>query len=75
MQENGKPVLEFVAIKRKDNEQWAIPGVGNTQTVITTHLLFHVVLITNYQKHFCNGNICYTNCREWWIQVTLYQQL
>ncbi|XP_028396887.1 ADP-ribose pyrophosphatase, mitochondrial-like [Dendronephthya gigantea] len=26
VQENGKPILEFVAIKRKDNEQWAIPG-------------------------------------------------
>lgn len=24
--ENGKPLLEFVAIKRKDNEEWAIPG-------------------------------------------------
>ena len=27
VQENGKPVLQFVAIKRKDNGQWAIPGV------------------------------------------------
>jgi hypothetical protein len=28
VQENGKPVLQFVAIKRKDNGQWAIPGVN-----------------------------------------------
>ena len=28
VQENGEPVLQFVAIKRKDNGQWAIPGVG-----------------------------------------------
>ncbi|XP_046840253.1 ADP-ribose pyrophosphatase, mitochondrial-like [Xenia sp. Carnegie-2017] len=26
VQENGKPILEFVAIKRNDNGQWAIPG-------------------------------------------------
>ena len=25
--ENGKKVLEFVAIQRKDNQEWAIPGV------------------------------------------------
>lgn len=24
---DGKPVIEFVAIKRKDTGQWAIPGV------------------------------------------------
>ena len=24
---DGKPVLEFVAIKRKDTGEWAIPGV------------------------------------------------
>ena len=24
---NGKKVLEFVSIQRKDNNQWAIPGV------------------------------------------------
>jgi hypothetical protein len=27
MLEGGKKVLEFVAILRKDNNQWAIPGV------------------------------------------------
>ena len=25
--DGGKKVLEFVAIQRKDNSQWAIPGV------------------------------------------------
>ena len=25
---NGKPRLEFVAIKRKDTGEWAIPGVS-----------------------------------------------
>ncbi len=25
--ETGKRVLEFVAIQRRDNSQWAIPGV------------------------------------------------
>ena len=25
---NGKPLLEFVAIKRKDTGEWAIPGVS-----------------------------------------------
>lgn len=25
---DGKPVLEFVAIKRKDCDEWAIPGVS-----------------------------------------------
>lgn len=25
--EHGKKVLEFVAIQRKDNQEWAIPGV------------------------------------------------
>ena len=24
----GKPLLEFVAIKRRDNNEWAIPGVS-----------------------------------------------
>ena len=24
---DGKPVLEFVAVKRKDCDEWAIPGV------------------------------------------------
>ena len=24
---NGKPVLEFVAIQRRDTNEWAIPGV------------------------------------------------
>ncbi len=28
MREDGKQVLEFVAIKRADNGLWAIPGVG-----------------------------------------------
>ncbi|XP_071824925.1 transient receptor potential cation channel subfamily M member-like 2 isoform X3 [Apostichopus japonicus] len=26
MKEDGKPVLEFIAIQRRDNQQWAIPG-------------------------------------------------
>ncbi|PIK55607.1 putative transient receptor potential cation channel subfamily M member 2 isoform X7 [Apostichopus japonicus] len=26
MKEYGKPVLEFIAIQRRDNQQWAIPG-------------------------------------------------
>ena len=26
--ETGKRVLEFVAIQRRDNSQWAIPGVS-----------------------------------------------
>ena len=26
---DGKPVLEFVAIRRKDNGEWAIPGVSS----------------------------------------------
>jgi len=26
--EDGKPVLEFVAIKRKDTGDWALPGVS-----------------------------------------------
>ena len=26
--ENGKKILEFVAIQRKDNQEWAIPGVS-----------------------------------------------
>lgn len=28
--ENGKKVLEFVAIQRKDNQEWAIPGVSRS---------------------------------------------
>ena len=27
MVEDGKPLLEFVAINRRDNKQWALPGV------------------------------------------------
>ena len=30
----GKPVMEFVAIKRKDTGDWAIPGVKITFSVI-----------------------------------------
>ena len=26
---DGKPVLEFVAVKRKDTGEWALPGVRN----------------------------------------------
>lgn len=25
---DGKPVLEFVAVRRHDNKHWALPGVG-----------------------------------------------
>lgn len=25
---DGKPVLQFVAVERKDNGEWAIPGVS-----------------------------------------------
>ena len=28
MKRNDKPVLEFVAIKRRDCSEWAIPGVS-----------------------------------------------
>ena len=28
----GKPILEFVAIRRKDNNCWAIPGVSSVVT-------------------------------------------
>ena len=31
---NGKPVLEFIAIKRQDgNEVWAIPGVSKKKVI------------------------------------------
>ena len=39
MLDGGKKVLEFVAIQRKDNSQWAIPGVSTwsyTKRPITT---------------------------------------
>ncbi len=26
--ETGKPILQFVAIQRRDTKEWAIPGVG-----------------------------------------------
>ena len=32
----GKPVLEFVAIKRKDTGDWAIPGVRNNAALQVT---------------------------------------
>lgn len=37
---NGKPVIEFVAIKRKDTGHWAIPGVmiNNLFQVITANI-------------------------------------
>lgn len=25
--ENGRPIMEFIAIQRRDNKEWAIPGV------------------------------------------------
>lgn len=28
----GKPMIEFVAVQRQDNQQWALPGVGDTNT-------------------------------------------
>ena len=28
IEDNGQKVLEFVAVQRKDNQQWAIPGVS-----------------------------------------------
>ena len=27
MYKDGKPVLQFIAIKRSDTQQWALPGV------------------------------------------------
>ena len=30
---DGKPVLEFVAVKRKDCNEWAIPGVSCSSKV------------------------------------------
>ena len=29
--ENGKKVLEFVAIQRKENQEWGIPGVSTVR--------------------------------------------
>ena len=34
--DRGKKVLEFVAIQRKDNDQWAIPGVSADQSKLET---------------------------------------
>ncbi len=38
---NGKPILEFVAIKRRDNGEWAIPGVRGPRDL--KHLYTYVV--------------------------------
>lgn len=37
----GKPMIEFVAVQRQDNQQWAVPGVGDTNT-----FLFKICLVT-----------------------------
>lgn len=42
MLDRGKRVLEFIAIQRRDNQQWAIPGVS-------LHiLLYHKVCLKIY---------------------------
>ena len=28
-EQDGKPVLEFIAVRRMDNNSWALPGVDN----------------------------------------------
>ena len=42
--ETGKRVLEFVAIQRRDNSQWAIPGVGNK--ILQENIFVHWWFIT-----------------------------
>ena len=29
---DGRPVLQFVSVQRRDNHQWAIPGVSQGHT-------------------------------------------
>ena len=42
----GKPILEFVAIKRKDTGDWAIPGVSKKKKKKSclTKIFLHVLL-------------------------------
>ena len=40
----GKPILEFVAIKRKDTGDWAIPGVRKQKKSCLTKIFLHVLL-------------------------------
>ena len=35
----GHPILQFLAIERRDNHEWAIPGVCIASTVYTLHVL------------------------------------
>ena len=55
---NGKPILEFVAIKRRDNGNWAIPGVRGSKE------LKHLYMLVVY--YIFNFTI-----REWLMLVIL----
>lgn len=37
---NGKPVLEFVAVQRRDTGEWAIPGVGQPYDILLSFASF-----------------------------------
>lgn len=46
---DGKPVLEFVAIKRKDTGSWAIPGVsGKEERALTPFVSTHACLLFEF---------------------------
>ena len=39
MKRDNKPILEFVAIKRRDCGEWAIPGVSCQVNIIIARLI------------------------------------
>ena len=52
----GKPVLQFVAIQRKDNGEWAIPGVSTLQYCrcvlrMTCFTSVWLIQVKTFQQH------------------------
>ena len=52
---DGKPVLEFIAVKRADNKMWAIPGVSQG---CVCPLCVCVCVNVNADGHLCSTTAC-----------------
>jgi ADP-ribose pyrophosphatase len=51
--ESGKPILQFVSIRRLDTNEWAIPGVITNYT--DRHCIFQTMNIINHWNCFEKG--------------------
>jgi len=52
MKKDGQPILQFVAIKRGDTQEWALPGVTIFCLYFNCISLQHLRLVVSFGVHF-----------------------